>query len=144
MAGLVPAIHVFSFRLKTWMRGSSPRMTSAYNAGSEISPLAGRTAAVLCDQLLELKMRSGDMALRLSIVFSVAGFIALAAGLYEIDRREKSSSATAAANLVDMEQRLQILADQIRVLSDQSAAQQTASERRFQALTSQIQALGAR
>jgi hypothetical protein len=93
---------------------------------------------------LELKMRSGDMALRLSIVFSVAGFIALAAGLYEIDRREKSSSATAAANLVDMEQRLQILADQIRVLSDQSAAQQTASERRFQALTSQIQALGAR
>jgi hypothetical protein len=77
-------------------------------------------------------------------VFSVAGFIALAAGLYEIDRREKSSSATAAANLVDMEQRLQILTDQIRVLSDQSAAQQAASERRFQALTSQIQALGAR
>jgi hypothetical protein len=93
---------------------------------------------------LELKMRSGDMALRLSIVFSVAGFIALAAGLYEIDRREKSSSATAASNLVDMEQRLQILTDQIRVLSDQYAAQQAANERRFQALTSQIQAIGGR
>jgi hypothetical protein len=93
---------------------------------------------------LELKMRSGDMALRLSIVFSVAGFIALAAGLYEIDRREKSSSATAAANLVDMEQRLQILTDQIRVLSDQYARQQAANERQFQALTGQIQALGAR
>jgi hypothetical protein len=91
---------------------------------------------------LELKMRSGDMALRLSIVFSVVGFIAVAAGLYEIDRREKSSSATEAANLADMEQRLQILTDQIRVLSDQSAAQQAANERRLQALTSRIQALG--
>ena len=80
-------------------------------------------------------MRSGDMALRLSIVVSVAGFIALAAGLYEIDRREKSSSATAAVNLMDMEQRLQNLTDQIRVLSDQYAAQQTANDRRFQALT---------
>ena len=40
-------------------------------------------------------MRSGDVALRLSIVFSVAGFIALAASLYEVDRREKSNSATA-------------------------------------------------
>ena len=89
-------------------------------------------------------MRSGDMALRLSIVFSVVGFIAVAAGLYEIDRREKSSSATATANLMDMEQRLQILADQIRVLSDQSAAQQAANERRLQALTSRIQALGGR
>ena len=89
-------------------------------------------------------MRSGDMALRLSIVVSVAGFIALAAGLYEIDRREKSSSATAAVNLMDMEQRLQNLTDQIRVLSDQYAAQQTANARRFQALTTQIQSLGGR
>jgi hypothetical protein len=97
-----------------------------------------------CEQQLELKMPSGDMALRLSIVFSVAGFIALAAGLYEIDRREKSSSATIAANLMDMEQRVQILTDQIRVLSDQSTAQQVANERRFQALTTQIQALGGR
>src|SRR5437899_777918 len=54
-------------------------------------------------------MRSGDAALRLSIVFSVAGFFALAAGLYEIDRREKSSSGTVAANLAEMEQRIQIL-----------------------------------
>jgi hypothetical protein len=91
---------------------------------------------------LELKMRSGDMALRLSIVFSVVGFISVAAGLYEIDRREKSNSATEAANLADMEQRLQILTDQIRVLGDQSAAQQAANERRLQALTSRIQALG--
>jgi len=28
MAGLVPAIHVLSIDVKTWMRGSSPRMTS--------------------------------------------------------------------------------------------------------------------
>jgi hypothetical protein len=27
MAGLVPAIHVFQPSSKTWMRGSSPRMT---------------------------------------------------------------------------------------------------------------------
>jgi hypothetical protein len=89
-------------------------------------------------------MGSGDMALRLSIVFWVVGFIALAASLYEIDRREKSSSATTAANLMFMERRVQILSDQIRVLADQTTAQQAASERRFQALTNQIQALGAR
>ena len=89
-------------------------------------------------------MRSGDVALRLSVVFAVAGSIALVASLYEIDRREKSSSATAAVNLMDMEQRLQNLTDQIRVLSDQYAAQQTANDRRFQALTTQIQSLGGR
>ena len=44
-------------------------------------------------------MRSGDVGLRLSIVFAVAGSFALAAGLYEIDRREKSSSGTITANL---------------------------------------------
>jgi hypothetical protein len=27
MAGLVPAIHVFLSDIKSWMRGSSPRMT---------------------------------------------------------------------------------------------------------------------
>jgi len=54
-------------------------------------------------------MRNGDVALRLSIVWSVAGFIALAAGLYEIDRREKSSSATVDRNLAEFEQRIQIL-----------------------------------
>jgi hypothetical protein len=50
-------------------------------------------------------MRSGEVALRISIVLSVAGFITLAAGLYEIDRREKSSSDTVAANLAEIEQR---------------------------------------
>jgi hypothetical protein len=54
-------------------------------------------------------MRSGDVALRLSIVFLVAGIIALLAGLYEIDRREKSSSATLAANVAEIEQRIQVL-----------------------------------
>ena len=39
-------------------------------------------------------MRNGDAALRFSIVVAVASFIALTAGLYEIDRREKSTSAT--------------------------------------------------
>jgi hypothetical protein len=39
---------------------------------------------------------------------SVAGFIALAAGLYEIDRREKSSSTTGERNLAEIEQRIQI------------------------------------
>jgi hypothetical protein len=48
-------------------------------------------------------MRSGDAALRLSIVFSVTGFIAWAAGLYEIDRREKSTSETTTANFAQIE-----------------------------------------
>jgi hypothetical protein len=43
-------------------------------------------------------MRSGDVALRFSIVFAVAGFITIAAGIYEIDRREKSSSETVTVN----------------------------------------------
>ena len=34
-------------------------------------------------------MHSGDVALRFSVVFAVAGFIIMAAGVYEIDRREK-------------------------------------------------------
>jgi hypothetical protein len=86
-------------------------------------------------------MRSGDVALRLSIVFSVAGFITLAAGLYEIDRREKSSSGTAAANLAEIEQRVQILSNQLRILNDQYMLQLAAIERRLQALNSQIQPL---
>ena len=51
-------------------------------------------------------MRSGDVALRFSIVFAVAGFITIAAGIYEIDRREKSSSETVTANLTEIEQRV--------------------------------------
>ncbi len=87
-------------------------------------------------------MRSGDAALRLSIVFSVAGFFALAAGLYEIDRREKSSSGTVAANLAEMEQRIQILGNEIRILNDQYATRAAAAERRLQALGNEVQALG--
>jgi chromosome segregation ATPase len=79
-------------------------------------------------------MRNGDMALRLSVVLSVTGFIALAASLYEIDRREKSSSSTGERNLVEMEQRIQALSSQIHVLS----AQLDASERQFRALSSQV------
>jgi septal ring factor EnvC (AmiA/AmiB activator) len=89
-------------------------------------------------------MRSGDVALRLSIVFSVAGFIALATSLYEVDRREKSSSGTAAANLAEIEQHVQILSNQIGILSNQITRQLSATERQAQALSSQIQALDLR
>jgi hypothetical protein len=86
-------------------------------------------------------MRSGDVALRLSIVFSVASFIILATGLYEIDRREKSSSRTAAANLADIELRVQALSSQISILNNQYMTKVTANERQGEALGSQIQAL---
>ena len=82
-------------------------------------------------------MRNGDVALRLSIVLSVVGFVALAAALYEIDRREKSTSATGDRYLVEMEHRIQALSDQVRVLSGQLGS----SERQVQSLGSQIQAL---
>ena len=85
-------------------------------------------------------MRSGDVVLRLSIVFSVAGFIALAASLYEVDRRENSNSATAAVNLIEIEQQVQVLSNQIRILSNQLGA----NERQAQLLDSQIQALDLR
>jgi flagellar biosynthesis chaperone FliJ len=74
------------------------------------------------------------------VVFSVAGFIALVASLYEVDRREKSSSGTTAANLIEVEQQVQVLGNQIRILSNQMGA----SERQTQALGSHIQALDAR
>jgi hypothetical protein len=86
-------------------------------------------------------MRSGDVALRLSIVFSVASFIVLATGLYEIDRREKSSSRTAAANLADIEQRIQTLTNQLAIFNDQYMTKVTANERQGEALSSEIQAL---
>ena len=82
-------------------------------------------------------MRNGDVALRLSIVLSVVGFVALAAALYEIDRREKSTSATGDRYLVEVEHRIQALSDQVRVLSGQLGS----SERQVQSLGSQIQAL---
>jgi hypothetical protein len=86
-------------------------------------------------------VRNGDVALRLSIVLSVAGFIALAAGLYEIDRREKSSSTTGERNLAEIEQRIQILSSQIHILNNQLTPQLIASERQLQALNNQVQAL---
>jgi septal ring factor EnvC (AmiA/AmiB activator) len=89
-------------------------------------------------------MRSRDVALRLSIVLWIAGFIALAAGLYEVDRREKSSSGTVAANLTKIEQHVQILSNQIGILSNQLTRQLSASERQVQALSSQIEALDLR
>jgi septin family protein len=89
----------------------------------------------------EAIMRSAEVALRLSIVLSVAAFIALAASLYEIDRREKSSADTAATNLTEIERHLQVIDNQIRILSGQYAAQLSAQERRLQALGSQLETL---
>ena len=82
-------------------------------------------------------MHNGDVTLRLLIVFSVAGFIALAAALYETDRREKSSSATADQNLTEVDLRIQILNSQIHIL----AARLDANERQIQALSNQVQAV---
>lgn len=86
-------------------------------------------------------MRNGDAALRFSIVVAIASFIALTAGLYEIDRREKSTSATGERNLAEIDQRIQLLGDQIRVLNSQLTAQLAANERQLQALKGEVQAL---
>src|SRR5262249_34150724 len=85
-------------------------------------------------------LRNGVIGLRVSGVLSVSGFIALAASLYEVDRREKSSSGSAAVNLIEIEQQVQILGNQIRILSTQLGA----SERQGQALSNHIQALDLR
>jgi chaperonin cofactor prefoldin len=82
-------------------------------------------------------MRNGDATVRLLIVFSVAGFLALAAGLYEIDRREKSSSATGDHNLTEVDLRIQTLSNQIHILT----AQLDANQRQIQVLGNQVQAL---
>ena len=89
-------------------------------------------------------MRSGEVALRLSTVFAVAGFIVIAAGIYEIDRREKSSSETVTANLTEIEQRVRILSEQVRILNDQYATRINTNERRIHSLDIQIQALESR
>jgi cell division protein FtsB len=86
-------------------------------------------------------MPSAEVALRFSIVFAVAGFILIAAGIYEIDRREKSGSETQTANLTEIDRRVRILADQIRILNDQYTKQMIANERELGALGTQIQAL---
>jgi predicted nucleic acid-binding Zn-ribbon protein len=67
----------------------------------------------------------------------------MAAGVYEIDRREKSSSETVTANLTETEQRVRTLSDQIRILNDQYTRQINA-ERELHALGIQIQALESR
>src|SRR6202040_3528292 len=111
------------------------------------SPLARAAAGVpnsLMNGGLGQTMRSGDVALRLSAVFAVAGFIVIAAGIYEIDRREKSSSETVTANVTAIEQRVRILSDQIRILNDQYTRQINANERELHALGIQIQALESR
>jgi chromosome segregation ATPase len=93
-------------------------------------------------RFLELAvMRDGDVALRLFSVLSVAGFIALATSLYEVDRREKSSLATAERTLADIEQRIQILSNQFHILNNQLTTQLMATERQVQALSREVQAL---
>jgi cell division protein FtsB len=84
-------------------------------------------------------MLSAEVALRFSIVFAVVGFISIAVGIYEIDRREKSSSETQTANITEIERRVRMLADQIRILNDQYTKQMIANERQVKALGSQIQ-----
>jgi cell division protein FtsB len=86
-------------------------------------------------------MLSAEVALRFSIVFAVVGFISIAVGIYEIDRREKSSSETQTANITEIERRVRMLADQIRILNDQYTKQMIANERQVKALGSQIQDL---
>ena len=89
-------------------------------------------------------MQSGDVALRLSVVFAVAGFITMAAGIYEIDRREKSSSETITANLTGVEQRLLVLNDQIRILNDQYTTEIKSKERQLHLLDTRMEALESR
>ena len=89
-------------------------------------------------------MHTGDVALRLSAVFAVAGFITMAAGVYELDRREKSTSETVTANLTGIEQRVGILSEQIRILNDQNTRQISTNERQLHSLDGQIQALESR
>jgi hypothetical protein len=86
-------------------------------------------------------MHNWQAALRLAIVFALAAFIALAASVYEIDRREKSSADTIAANFADLDQRVQALNDQIRILQNEYAGRLAADQRRLQALTGRIEAL---
>src|SRR5262245_46843350 len=86
-------------------------------------------------------MDDWNAAIRLTSVFAVMAFIALAASVYEIDRREKSSTDTATATLADLDQQVQLLRKRIRVLNDQYARQLAADRRQLQLLTNQIEAL---
>jgi len=89
-------------------------------------------------------MRNGDVALRFSVVFAVAGFIIMAAGIYEIDRREKSSSETVTRNLTEIEQGVRMLGEQIRILNDQYTTQINRNDRQLQSLDAQVQTLESR
>src|SRR5262249_34742761 len=82
-----------------------------------------------------------DVAFRSLIILAVAGSIALIAGIYEVDRREKSTSDTVAANLREIGERVELLADQLRILNGQFMSQLNASERQVQVLGYQMQAL---
>jgi hypothetical protein len=82
-----------------------------------------------------------DVAFRSLLVLAVAGSIALIAGIYEVDRREKSTSDTVAANLRELGQRVELLGDHVRILSSQFISQLNASERQVQVLGNQMQAL---
>ena len=89
-------------------------------------------------------MLSRDVAFRSLIVLTVAGSIALIAGIYEVDRREKSTSDTVAANLRELGQRVELLADQTRLLNGQFMNQLNASKRQVQMLGHQMQGLESR
>jgi len=82
-------------------------------------------------------MRNGDVTLRLLVVFSVVAVSAKTKGFYEIDRREKSSSATGDHNLTEVDLRIQILSNQIHILT----AQLDAHDRQIQALRNQAKTL---
>ena len=86
-------------------------------------------------------MLSRDVAFRSLIVLMVAGSIALITGIYEVDRREKSTSDTVSANLRELGQRVELLAYDLRILDGQFMSQLNASERHVQVLGQQMQAL---
>ena len=118
-----PARNWWKWRDKAFAVGIAPRHRRSEGAGN---------------------MRNGDVALRFSIVFAVAGFVAFVASIYEIDRREKSTSETVRANLIAVEQRIQVLNDQIRILNEQYSSQLNATEHKLQALGAQIESIESR
>ncbi|MGB8746795.1 MAG: hypothetical protein WCD54_12620, partial [Pseudolabrys sp.] len=85
-------------------------------------------------------MCNGEMALRFSIDLSVIGFVAVTAARYETDRRKKNSSTTREQDLIELNQRIQTLGSQVRVLS----AQLDTSEHQIRALVSQVDQYDAR
>ena len=89
-------------------------------------------------------MHSADVALRFSAVFAVAGFIIMAASFFEIDRREKSSSETVTANFTEIEQRVRMLREEIRILNDQYTSQINRNEQQLHSLDTQVQTLDLR